>query len=83
MSISKADFDSNPPQQHARVALYARISTLNQGQDPEVQLRELRQYASTFCRLNICKTSRLRECRPFSASTACSALLSGARLWST
>ena len=27
-----------------RVALYARISTLNHGQDPEVQLRELRAY---------------------------------------
>jgi len=27
-----------------RVALYARISTLNHGQDPEVQLRELRSY---------------------------------------
>jgi DNA invertase Pin-like site-specific DNA recombinase len=27
-----------------RVALYARISTLNHGQDPEVQLRELRDY---------------------------------------
>jgi DNA invertase Pin-like site-specific DNA recombinase len=29
----------------ARVALYARVSTLN-GQDPEMQLRELREYAS-------------------------------------
>jgi DNA invertase Pin-like site-specific DNA recombinase len=28
----------------ARVALYARVSTLN-GQDPEMQLRELREYA--------------------------------------
>jgi DNA invertase Pin-like site-specific DNA recombinase len=27
-----------------RVALYARVSTLNHGQDPEVQLRELRVY---------------------------------------
>src|ERR1700730_722281 len=27
-----------------RVALYERISTLNHGQDPEVQLRELRAY---------------------------------------
>ena len=27
-----------------RIALYARISTLNHGQDPEVQLRELRAY---------------------------------------
>src|ERR1700751_5342833 len=29
----------------ARVALYARVSTLN-GQDPEMQLRELREYAA-------------------------------------
>jgi hypothetical protein len=29
----------------ARVALYARVSTLN-GQDPEMQLSELREYAS-------------------------------------
>jgi DNA invertase Pin-like site-specific DNA recombinase len=27
-----------------KVALYARVSTLNHGQDPEVQLRELRAY---------------------------------------
>ena len=27
-----------------RVALYARVSTLNHGQDPEVQLRELREF---------------------------------------
>jgi DNA invertase Pin-like site-specific DNA recombinase len=45
MATRKADFAPNPPQQRARVALYARISTLNHGQDPEVQLRELRQYA--------------------------------------
>jgi len=30
----------------ARVALYARVSTLHNGQDPEMQLRELREYAS-------------------------------------
>ena len=29
-----------------RVALYARVSTLDKGQDTEVQLRELREYAS-------------------------------------
>jgi hypothetical protein len=34
-----------PPLIIARVALYARVSTLN-GQDPEVQLSELREYAS-------------------------------------
>jgi DNA invertase Pin-like site-specific DNA recombinase len=34
-----------PPLTIARVALYARVSTLN-GQDPEMQLRELREYAS-------------------------------------
>ena len=28
-----------------RTALYARVSTLN-GQDPEMQLRELREYAA-------------------------------------
>jgi DNA invertase Pin-like site-specific DNA recombinase len=28
-----------------RVALYARISTLNHGQDVDLQLRELRDYA--------------------------------------
>jgi DNA invertase Pin-like site-specific DNA recombinase len=27
-----------------RVALYARVSTVNNGQDPEMQLRELREY---------------------------------------
>ena len=27
-----------------RAALYARVSTLNHGQDPEVQLRELREF---------------------------------------
>ena len=31
---------------NARVALYARVSTLHNGQDPEVQLRELRQYCT-------------------------------------
>jgi len=34
-----------PPTAIARVALYARVSTLN-GQDPEMQLSELREYAS-------------------------------------
>jgi DNA invertase Pin-like site-specific DNA recombinase len=40
----------NTPSKHSsgkqvvRAALYARISTLNHGQDPEVQLRELRDY---------------------------------------
>src|SRR4051794_30810961 len=29
-----------------RVALYARVSTLDKGQDAEVQLRELREYAA-------------------------------------
>jgi DNA invertase Pin-like site-specific DNA recombinase len=29
-----------------RVALYARVSTTDKGQDPELQLRELREYAS-------------------------------------
>jgi DNA invertase Pin-like site-specific DNA recombinase len=34
-----------PPLIIARVALYARVSTLN-GQDPEMQLLDLREYAS-------------------------------------
>ena len=34
-----------PPLTISRVALYARVSTLN-GQDPEMQLSELREYAS-------------------------------------
>jgi len=29
-----------------KVALYARVSTLNHGQDPEVQLRELREFCA-------------------------------------
>lgn len=29
-----------------RVALYARVSTIDKGQDPEVQLGELREYAA-------------------------------------
>lgn len=29
-----------------RVALYARVSTNNGAQDPEMQLRELREYCS-------------------------------------
>ena len=29
-----------------RAALYARVSTLNHGQDPELQLAELREYAA-------------------------------------
>lgn len=35
----------NQPESISRVALYARVSTLN-GQDPEMQLRELREYAA-------------------------------------
>lgn len=33
------------PEQIRSVALYARVSTLDKGQDPELQLRELRAYA--------------------------------------
>ena len=29
-----------------RIALYARVSTLNDNQDPEMQLSELREYAA-------------------------------------
>lgn len=39
-----ATLNSNPPKP-IRAALYARCSTLNHGQDPEMQLRELREYA--------------------------------------
>jgi DNA invertase Pin-like site-specific DNA recombinase len=38
-------FAQENPVSIARVALYARVSTLN-GQDPEMQLRELREYSS-------------------------------------
>lgn len=31
--------------ENVRVALYARVSTIDKGQDPELQLRELREYA--------------------------------------
>jgi DNA invertase Pin-like site-specific DNA recombinase len=37
-------FSQEPTQQIIRVALYARVSTLN-NQDPEMQLSELREYA--------------------------------------
>jgi len=49
MAVSKrntASFHAQEvPLTIARVALYARVSTLN-GQDPEMQLSELREYAS-------------------------------------
>jgi len=49
MAVSKRNTASSHPQEPpltiARVALYARVSTLN-GQDPEMQLSELREYAS-------------------------------------
>jgi DNA invertase Pin-like site-specific DNA recombinase len=48
MAVSKRNTASShaqePPLTIARVALYARVSTLN-GQDPEMQLSELREYA--------------------------------------
>ena len=48
MAVSKRNTASSltqePPVTIARVALYARVSTCN-GQDPEMQLRELREYA--------------------------------------
>ena len=34
------------PNQTIRAALYARVSTADKGQNPEVQLRELREYAT-------------------------------------
>ena len=36
---------NNRAQQKSRVALYGRVSTLTHGQDVELQLRELREYA--------------------------------------
>jgi DNA invertase Pin-like site-specific DNA recombinase len=48
MAVSKRNtatsHSQEPPLTIARVALYARVSTCN-GQDPEMQLRELREYA--------------------------------------
>ena len=41
---STASFPQEGPAAIARVGMYARVSTLN-GQDPEMQLRELRDYA--------------------------------------
>jgi hypothetical protein len=57
-----------PPLTIARVALYARVSTLN-GQDPEMQLSELREYASrrgwTIIREFVDQgVSRSKESRP-------------------
>jgi DNA invertase Pin-like site-specific DNA recombinase len=49
MAVSKPSTATSHAQEQplaiARVALYARVSTLN-GQDPEMQLSELREYAS-------------------------------------
>jgi DNA invertase Pin-like site-specific DNA recombinase len=49
MAVSKRNTATShtqePPLTIARVALYARVSTCN-GQDPEMQLSELREYAS-------------------------------------
>ena len=49
MAVSKRNtalsHAQEPPLTIARVALYARVSTCN-GQDPEMQLRELREYAA-------------------------------------
>ena len=47
MATSEASISSLPTQPSTpnRVALYARVSTNNGQQDPEMQLRELREYA--------------------------------------
>jgi DNA invertase Pin-like site-specific DNA recombinase len=49
MAVSKRNTASSltqePPLTITRVAMYARVSTCN-GQDPEMQLRELREYAA-------------------------------------
>src|SRR5208283_3410437 len=56
-----------PPLTIARVALYARVSTCN-GQDPEMQLRELREYASrrgwTISNEYVDQVSGSKESRP-------------------
>src|SRR5579862_6267713 len=49
MAVSKVNTPSTPTQSQQsdhthRVALYARVSTSNGHQDPEMQLRELREY---------------------------------------
>jgi len=41
---NKSQFPQQPDHSIVRVALYARVSTLN-NQDPEMQLRELREYS--------------------------------------
>lgn len=43
--ITAASFSQESPVSNVRVALYARVSTTN-GQDPEMQLRDLRDYTS-------------------------------------
>ena len=53
----------------SRVALYARVSTLSHGQDPEMQLRELREYATRrgvghLRRVRRSRRIRLKESRP-------------------
>lgn len=43
--MAHADLDSGRARQTSmRVAIYARVSTADKGQDPEMQLRELRDY---------------------------------------
>jgi DNA invertase Pin-like site-specific DNA recombinase len=42
---SSPSYPTQPNQNPIRVALYARVSTSNGHQDPELQLRELREYA--------------------------------------
>jgi DNA invertase Pin-like site-specific DNA recombinase len=48
MAASDSSFSAVLPQSPAlsRVALYARVSTLNHHQDPEMQLRELREFCA-------------------------------------
>jgi len=43
--MNKAQLKKTLPEVAKRVALYARVSTLNGHQDPEMQLSELREYA--------------------------------------
>ncbi len=44
--MAKRELTAVPQQQPKRAAIYARVSTVNHGQDPEMQLRDLRQYVA-------------------------------------
>lgn len=68
MAIQETTTHQSPPQGRIRVALYARVSTSNGQQDPEMQLRELREYAKlrelTIVGEYIDKMTGSKESRP-------------------